>query len=59
MVGSTRLRFLGAKKPEVLSKAIESLPFKVEIKSIQFDNKNWFCFFVIPDEAREFESKII
>ena len=46
---STRLRYVSSPSPEGLEAFINSLPFKVEVKSIAFNGKNWFCWFVLPD----------
>jgi hypothetical protein len=49
MANSTRLRYVSSNSPELLEAFINSLPFKVEIKSIAPQNKKWFCWFVLPD----------
>jgi len=48
----TRLRFISSKTVEELTQAVDSLPFKVELKSLVYDpiKKRWFQTFVIPDE---------
>lgn len=49
---STRLRHIVAKSPEELESAVESLPFKVEIKGNPvFDRENWYVFFTIADSV--------
>ena len=49
-IASTRLRFIKTKDIETLVDAIDSLPFKVEIKSIQKDGTKWVAIFVIPEQ---------
>jgi hypothetical protein len=46
---STRLRYASGSSPEELEAIFNSLPFKVEIKSVVKDGKNWVCWFVLPD----------
>jgi hypothetical protein len=54
---STALRFIRAPNTQDLSVAVDRLPFKVEIKEIVQDSKGaWLCFFVVPDEALEFQN---
>jgi hypothetical protein len=52
MPKSTRLRFISAKAAEDLSSAVSKLPFKVEIKSVQWDGKRWYAWFVLPEEDK-------
>lgn len=52
---STRLRSISSKNIVDIMAAIDSLPYKVEIKTITacpFDKK-WYAVFVIPDEVPE------
>ena len=53
---STRLRFILAEEPADLTAAIDSLPFKVEIKSISESRLGWICYFVIPDNVLNFNN---
>lgn len=48
---STRLRYVSSPSPEGLELILNSLPFKVEIKSVQRDGKRWFAWFVLPDNV--------
>lgn len=48
---STRLRYASSPSPEGLEAILNSLPFKVEIKSVAFDGKNWVCWLVLPDNV--------
>lgn len=48
---STRLRFASGSSPEELEAIFNSLPFKVEIKSVVKDGKKWVCWFVLPDNV--------
>lgn len=57
-IRSTRLRYISAKDPDLLSVAISSLPFKVEVKGPVFDGKRWFIWFVIPDNVPDTFSNI-
>lgn len=50
MLKSTRLRYLSAKTPEEISISISRLPFKVELKSLQFNGSRWVVWFVLPEE---------
>jgi hypothetical protein len=56
-VRSTRLRYIRAKTAEDLTKAVDMLKFKVEIKGgpVRQGNK-WIVFFVIPDEVVSFKN---
>ena len=49
MIKSTRIRFVSSPSPEGLEVFINSLPFKVEIKSIVARETLWYCWFVLPD----------
>ena len=46
---STKLRFASGSSSEELEAIINSLPFKVELKTIAKDGKKWVCWFVLPD----------
>lgn len=48
---ATRLRYASSSSPEELEGIVNSLPFKVELKSIQWDGKKWVCWFVLPDNV--------
>lgn len=48
-INSTRLRYLSSKDPELVTAAINNLPFKVELKSQVVLNKELFIFFVLPE----------
>ena len=48
-IKSTRLRYVSSRSADLLEAFINALPFKVEIKSISFGGKRWFCWFVLPD----------
>jgi len=50
-IKNTRLRYLTASSPADLEAKINTLPFKVEIKSINLQNKKWVVFFVLPETA--------
>ena len=51
MQNSTRLRYLTSKDKDILSEAVESLPFKVEIKGAPIlENKKWVIWFVLPED---------
>lgn len=58
MIQSTRLRYITASSKEELVQAVDSLPFKVEIKEIIMESKTaWTALFVIPEtEGLEFLS---
>jgi len=43
----TKVRFLQSANPNELQGLIEALPFKVEIKSIQFVGGKWYCWFTL------------
>ena len=50
MAESTRLKYIAAKNFDVLTRAVEALPFKVEIKGNPvLYGKKWVIYFVIPD----------
>ena len=59
-VKSTRLRSIQTKTIDTLEMAVESLPFKIEIKGSPYlaGNGYWCVHFVIPDNA-EFESVVL
>lgn len=50
MPKSTRLRYISAKTAEGVSLAVSRLPFKVELKGLDWDGKRWFAWFVLPEE---------
>lgn len=56
---STVLRFIKANNPDSLTEAIGALPFKVEIKSIVKDGKEWTCFFTLSDEKYKVTNSLI
>lgn len=47
----TRLKFVFSPNPEDLEAWAAAQDFRIEIKSITFDGKNWFLWFV-PDDKR-------
>ena len=51
-IKNTRLRYLTASTLEQVEERVNTLPFKVEIKSIARENKKWVVFFVLPEDAR-------
>lgn len=54
---STRLRFIKAPSLEILMSAVESLPYKVEIKGSPVkDGDAWVVFFTIPESVLTHES---
>ncbi len=59
-VKSTRLRYISSPDASGLEAAVQSLPFKIEIKSIIAKGTNFYCWFVIPDNIRnvDFEGVI-
>jgi len=50
---STRLRSLSDKKLKVVERMIDSLPYKVEIKGVNFVDANWYIHFTLLDDASE------
>lgn len=55
-IDSTRIRYFSSKDVDLLIQAVNSLPFKVEIKGNPVLKKSkWFLFFVLPEsEAPQF-----
>jgi len=49
MISTTRLRYISARKREEIISGVEALGFKVEIKSITWDGKNYTIWFVLPE----------
>lgn len=49
MKEQTKLRFISAKEPEMITAALMNLGFKVEIKSIYYDGKKHICWFTVRD----------
>lgn len=49
MVKATRLRYISSPSPEGLEIVLNTLSFKVEIKSVTHANGKWWCWFVLPD----------
>lgn len=57
MIDSTRLRCIRAKTADLLTAAVDALPFKVEIKGGPVRQGNgWIVFFVIPDHVKKFNN---
>lgn len=52
MPKSTRLRFISARTAEEISLAVSRLPFKIEIKALQWNGKRWYAWFVLPEEQK-------
>lgn len=52
-INSTRLRFISSVDPEIVSLAVSSLPFKVEMKGgpEQSNDGLWYVWFIIPDNV--------
>lgn len=50
-VKSTRLKSFRSKDIDLLVEAINGLPFKVELKSLAWNGKQFFQTFVLPDNA--------
>lgn len=48
-VKSTRLRFVSSKELDLISGFIDSLPFKVELKSLVLKGSKFYQTFIIPD----------
>ena len=55
-INSTRLRYISASTAEEVSRVVDALPFKVEIKQIVGNTDLWHVWFVIPDNAPEFQN---
>jgi hypothetical protein len=49
---ASRLRFISAKTADAVSSAVSQLPFKVELKSVQWDGKRWYAWFILPEDER-------
>lgn len=47
---STRLRFISSVDADAISQAISRLPFKVELKGVEWNGKRWVAWFVLPEE---------
>ena len=56
---STVLRFIKANNPDSLTEIVGALPFKIEIKQIVRDGKQWVCFFTLPDEKKKLSNELI
>jgi hypothetical protein len=56
---STVLRFIKANNPDSLTEIVGALPFKIEIKQIVKDGKEWICFFTLPDEKKKISNDLI
>lgn len=50
-IKSTRLRYIAAQTADIISLAVSSLPFKVEIKGnpVPSGDGLWYVWFIIPD----------
>lgn len=56
-VRNTRIRFISAKDPRIIERAINSLQFKVEIKhGPEWNGQKFYCWFVIPDTVEDLVS---
>lgn len=56
-VKQTRLRYILASSLDELELAVNSLPFKIEIKGNPVNTgKKWVLFFIIPDSVDKFDS---
>lgn len=55
----TVLRVMSGSSPEKLTEAVSLLPFKVEIKQILKDGKNYHCFFTLPDEHGKMTNEML
>lgn len=58
-VSSTRLRFISSSSSEGLELIVNTLPFKIEIKSIQPQGKGWIVWFVLPDKIEDKDFVVI
>lgn len=52
MMKTTRLRYISAKKLDVIMTAVSSLPFKIEIKGSEFANGRFYILFVLPENPK-------
>lgn len=58
-VNHTKLRFIAAADPKIVTAAVEKLPFKIEIKGAPVLNGQiWYLWFTIQDEVT-FKSLIL
>lgn len=59
-INSTRLRSITAGNKQELEQAVNSLPFKIEIKTIQPTSSpkgGWIVYFILPEvDSIEFKS---
>ena len=53
---TTRLRYVRARTPEVLTKFCDALSGRIEIKHIVKDGAHWFLWFVPDDKGRDIQS---
>lgn len=53
---TTRLRWVSAKKPEVIQAFCDKLGKRIEIKQIVFANDLWFLWFVPDDKKSDIRS---
>ena len=52
MIETTRLRFIGAPSKEELERAINELPFKIELKGAPvLEKSGWVAWFVLPEKG--------
>jgi len=50
MASNTRIRYISSKNIDDIMIAVNSLPFKIEIKSSPvFADKKWWLFFILPE----------
>lgn len=60
MANSTRLRFVASKDLGLITRWVESLPFKIEIKGNPVKDKGkWYLFFNLPEEENPTFKKLI
>ena len=53
MPQTTRLRFVSSKDPSNITLFFKALKFRVQIYDIVHDGKQWFCWFVPPDDVQK------
>lgn len=53
---TTRLRWVSAKKPEVIQAFCDSLGKRIEIKQIVWAGSEWFLWFVPDDKGADIKS---
>lgn len=53
---TTRLRYVKAKSPDVLTEFCDNLVGRIEIKTLHKDGAYWFLWFVPDDKGRDIRS---